>query len=131
VISEFISNPHNKERANSSTASNHTIIIDDYYWVTTTSTNESKLVYTEDPTHSTSTYDEVFNHSVDKLNWTEDYILIGSKSRATRNYSYMILDRQTTETERYLNDEDEEFEKAKDAKGIEADLLNKKYFDWY
>ena len=129
MISEFISNPHNKERANSSTASNHTIIIDDYYWVTTTSTNESKLVYTEDPTHSTSTYDEVFNHSVDKLNWTEDYILVGSKSRATRNYSYMILDRQTTETERYLNDE--EFEKAKDAKGIEADLLNKKYFDWY
>ena len=31
VISEFVSNPHNKERANSSTASNHTIIIDDYY----------------------------------------------------------------------------------------------------
>ena len=129
LISEFINNPHNKERADSTSPYNHTIVIDDHYWVNTTSPNESKLVYTEDPTHSISTYDEVFNHSVDKLNWTEDYILVGSKSRATRKYSYMILNRQTTEFERFANDK--EFKRAKEEKGIDLEVLNKKYFDWY
>ncbi|HLQ83928.1 MAG TPA: hypothetical protein VK121_08855 [Pseudogracilibacillus sp.] len=126
----YYANPHNKYRAEHATSTGHTIIIDDHYWVSTTSASESKLVYTEQPINSSpSVYDEIYSHSVDKLNWTEDFILVGAESESTGNFSYMILDRETGDTEGYANED--EFEKGKEEKRIDVDVLDKKYFDWY
>lgn len=41
----------------------------------------------------------------------------------------MILDRATREKEGYANEE--LFEEGKAAKGIDIEVLDKKYFDWY
>src|SRR5699024_12475262 len=73
--------------------------------------------------------DEIYSYSVDKLNWTDEYILAGAKSLSTKKYSYMIIDRETGEKEGY--EYEKEFKKGKEEKGIDVEVKNKKYFDWY
>ena len=120
-------NPTGKHREEYTTATAHTIVIDDNYYVSTTSGKESKLVYKETP--DSLTWDEVYSYSVDKLNWTDDYILVGAHSESSGEYSYMILDKATREKEGYANEE--QFEEGKAAKGIDIEVLDKKYFDWH
>lgn len=127
AVRTYIHNPQNKYRAEGASSTAHTIIIDDHYRVETTSANESKLVYIENP--ESNSWDEIYSYSVDKLNWTDEYILAGAKSLSTKKYSYMILDRETGEKEGYANEK--EFKKGKEEKGIDVEVKNKKYFDWY
>lgn len=127
AVRTYIYNPQNKYRAEGASSTAHTIIIDDHYRVETTSANESKLVYIEN--QESNSWDEIYSYSVDKLNWTNKYILVGAKSLSTKKYSYMILDRETGETEGYANEK--EFERGKIEKGIDVEVKNKKYFDWY
>lgn len=126
-LGNIYANPQNKYRAEGASSTAHTIIIDDHYRVETTSANESKLVYIENP--ESNSWDEIYSYSVDKLNWTDEYILVGAKSLSTKKYSYMILDRETGEKEGYANKK--EFKKGKEEKGIDVEVKNKKYFDWY
>lgn len=120
-------NPADKYRAEGTSSTAHTIVIDDHYHVSTTSSHRSTLAYSKTP--GGSFHDEVYSISVDKLNWTDDYILAGAQSKTTGNYSYMILDRATGETEGYANDK--KFERGKEEKGIDIEVLDKKYFDWH
>lgn len=126
-LGNIYANPHNKYPAEGASSTAHTIIIDDHYRVETTSANESKLVYIEN--QESNSWDEIYSYSVDKLNWTDEYILVGAKSLSTKKYSYMILDRETGEKEGYANKK--EFKKGKEEKGIDVEVKNKKYFDWY
>ena len=126
-LGNYYANPADKYRAEGTSSTAHTIIIDDHYHVSTTSSHRSTLAYTKTP--GKNFHDEIYSISVDKLNWTDDYILAGAQSKTTGNYSYLILDRATGETEGYANDE--EFEKGKEEKGIDIEVLDKRYFDWH
>lgn len=126
-IGNYYANPANKYRAEYASPTAHMIIIDDHYHVTTTSSNKSYLIYSKTP--GGTIWDEVYSQSVDKLNWTDDYILVGAQSESTGKYSFMILDRVTGEAEGYANEE--KFELGKEEKGIDVEVLDKKYFDWH
>jgi len=123
----FYANPADKYRGEFTSPTAHMIIIDDHFHVATTSSNQSYLVYSETPEGRFR--DEVYSQSVDKLNWTDEFILVGAQSETSGKYSYMILDRATREVEGYTDEE--AFDKGREEKGIEADVLDKKYFDWY
>lgn len=125
-----IDKPDDKYRAEHTSSTAHTILIDDHYWVSTSSAKESKLLYSKAPIgDSPSVYDQVYSYSVDKLNFTDKYILVGAQSDSTGDYSYMILDIETGKTTGYANIE--EFEIGKKEEGLDIELLDKKCFDWY
>lgn len=128
----FVQNPNHRYRADSATSTGYTILIDEHYQVHTTSGERSILSYTEEArkinASDLSTSSETLSQTVNRLNWNDEYLIISAKG-SKGNESFMIINRTTNQKQGYPNKK--EFEAAKEEKGLNLSLKNKKAFDWY